>query len=445
MQFHAVARHIFLFDQFAALAQAERHDVADVVRSRDDRSADVRFLDVVDLHRVGHTGGVVHLDQRVVLVVDIVTHVRHRGDHIHVELAIETLLHDFHVQQSEETAAETEAQGHRRFGLEGERGVVELELFERSAEQFEVFRFDGVDTGENHRLHLFEARNGLGAGAFHRSDCVAHLDFGGRFDTAHDVAHVAAAQGLSRREIHLQHAHFVGLILAFGVHEEHVLAALDRTVYDFEVGDDAAIGIEHRVEDQSLERRVGIAFGSGNAFHNSAEDVVNPLARLTRSADDLFAFATDEFDDFVFHLLGHGVRHVALVEHGNDFEVVLDGHVEVRDGLRLYALCRVDHEQTAFAGRDGAAHFVGKVHVTRGVDEVEHIVLSVQGVVHLDGVTFDGDASFFFEVHIVEHLSGRHFDGLSAFEQSVGQGTFSVVDVGNDAEIANVVHEPCGG
>ena len=83
--------------------------------------------------------------------------------------------------------------------------------------------------------------------------------------------------------------------------------------------------------------------------------------------------------------------------------------------------------------------------MTRGVDEVEHIVFAVLLIVHLDGVTFDGDASFFFEVHIVEHLSGRHFDGLSAFEQSVGQGTFTVVDVGNDAEIANVVHEPCGG
>ena len=194
-----------------------------------------------------------------------------------------------------------------------------------------------------------------------------------------------------------------------------------------------------------MQRRFGIAHRRGDAFHHRPENVVDALARFARCPNDLFAFATDELDDLVFDLLRHGVGHVALVEHGNDFEVVLDGHVEVRNGLRLYALCRVDHQQAALASRNRSAHFVGEVHVTRSVDEVEHIVLSVQVVVHLDGMAFDGDASFFFEVHVVEHLPFRHLDGLCAFEQSVGQGTFTVVDVSNDAKIAYVVHEPLGG
>ena len=90
---------------------------------------------------------------------------------------------------------------------------------------------------------------------------------------------------------------------------------------------------------------------------------------------------------------------------------MLNGHIEVRNRLCLHTLCGVYHEQTAFAGCNGAAHLVGKVDVSWSVNEIEHIVLTVHFVVHLDGVTFDGDTALFFEVHVVEHLTCGHFYG----------------------------------
>ena len=43
-------------------------------------------------------------------------------------------------------------------------------------------------------------------------------------------------------------------------HEEFdMLALADRTVEDAEIGDDASEGVEHRVEDQCLQRSVRIA------------------------------------------------------------------------------------------------------------------------------------------------------------------------------------------
>ena len=53
-----------------------------------------------------------HLHHAAVFGIDIVTYVRYGGDDIHVELAVEALLDDLHMQQSEEAATETEAQGH---------------------------------------------------------------------------------------------------------------------------------------------------------------------------------------------------------------------------------------------------------------------------------------------------------------------------------------------
>ena len=148
--------------------------------------------------------------------------------------------------------------------------------------------------------------------------------------------------------------------------------------------------------------------------------------------------AAQQVHNLVRHLLGHGTVEVYLVHHGDDFQVVLEGEIEVGDGLGLDALRGVDHEECALAGGDGAADLVAEVHVPRRVDEVQRIVV----VAHLDGVALDGDAALLFEVHIVEHLV-LHFAGgdrVRHLQQAVCQRALAVVDMGYDAEVAYVLH-----
>ena len=71
---------------------------------------DIRLFDMVNHRRVRHTTGVVHLLHIALLIIYMVGHVRYRSNHIHVKLTIQTLLHNFHVEQSEETATETKTQ-----------------------------------------------------------------------------------------------------------------------------------------------------------------------------------------------------------------------------------------------------------------------------------------------------------------------------------------------
>jgi hypothetical protein len=77
------------------------------------------------------------------------------------------------------------------------------------------------------------------------------------------------------------------------------------------------------------------------------------------------------------------------------------------------------------------------------IDQIEHKLLSIFGFVgHLDGVAFDGDSPLPFEVHIIQSLV-LHLalsNGSSGLEQPIGQGAFTVVDVGDNAEISNVIH-----
>ena len=62
-------------------------------------------------------------------------------------------------------------------------------------------------------------------------------------------------------------------------------------------------------------------------------------------------------------------------------------------------------------------------------------------VFHLDCMALNGDATLLFKVHIIKHLPLRHGNSLRVFQQTVCQSALPVVDMGNDAEVSDVLHE----
>ena len=135
-----------------------------------------------------------------------------------------------------------------------------------------------------------------------------------------------------------------------------------------------------------------------------------------------------------------GAGEVDLVDDGDDGEVGLDGEVEVGEGLRLDALRGVDDEDGALAGGEAARDLVAEVDVAGGVDQVQLVLDAVVGgVAHADGLRLDGDALLALEVHLIEDLLGHVAlgDRAGELEEAVGEGGFAVVDVGDDAEVAD--------
>jgi hypothetical protein len=55
-------------------------------------------------------------------------------------------------------------------------------------------------------------------------------------------------------------------------------------------------------------------------------------------------------------------------------------------------------------------------------------------------VALDGDAALSLQVHVVQHLSFRHLDGLGKLQQTVSQRRLAVVNMCYDAEIPYMVH-----
>ncbi len=175
-------------------------------------------------------------------------------------------------------------------------------------------------------------------------------------------------------------ADLLDLVLLAGVHEPdasgpaRTVPSLTRTEQDH-----AAVGVVLGVEDQGAQRVVRIALRRRQLCDDRLQHVVDADALLGRAEHGLEGVEPEVGVDLLAHPLDVGRGEVDLVDDRHDLEVVLEGEVEVGDGLRLDALGGVDEQQRPLAGHQRAAHLVGEVDVAGGVDQVELVVLAVLG------------------------------------------------------------------
>src|SRR5699024_989377 len=88
---------------------------------------------------------------------------------------------------------------------------------------------------------------------------------------------------------------------------------------------------------------------------------------------------------------------------------------------------------------------VGEVDVAGGVDQVQVVYLAILSlVVQSSGLGLNRNATLFLDVHRIQNL-GRHLavgQATTALDQAVSQGRFAMIDVGNNREMADVIHKP---
>ena len=162
---------------------------------------------------------------------------------------------------------------------------------------------------------------------------------------------------------------------------------------------------------------------------------VLPLTRITSAGSMTnggFHLADDE--------IGPGVRQVDLVERRDDLEVGVHREEGVGDGLRLHALEGVDEQDRSFARGQAARDLVVEIDVAGRVDQVQFVLDAVELVVDRDRVHADGDAALAFEVHAVERLGldVALGDRAGLEQELIGQRALAVIDVRDDAEVADV-------
>ena len=184
-------------------------------------------------------------------------------------------------------------------------------------------------------------------------DSISHLHLGSILDTRDDVTYLTGGELVAWYHIHLQHAYLISIIFHASVEELHLITLADGTILYLEVSNDTTEGVEHGVEDQGLQWSLWVALRMGNTIDHSLQDIFYALTGLTRSTKDVLVLAADEIDNLVLYLFRHSRRHVYLVDNRNDFQVVLDSHVEVGDGLRLHTLGSIHDQERSLASCDG--------------------------------------------------------------------------------------------
>jgi hypothetical protein len=420
---------------------AQLHDAADVLGRRHDPRLHVGLLDAVDLGRVGEIARVLEDQERAVGAVHVILHRRHGRDEIEVELALQPLLHDLHVEQTEEAAAEAEAERGGRLGLVVERRVVERELLQRVPERLVLLRIGGVEPGEHHGLHVAIAGQQLGRAVVGIEDGVAHAGVAHVPEARDQVANLARLEQVGRVLAQLEVADFVDVIDVVGVRPERDLHAFaDHAVDHTDAGDAAAILVVVRVEDERPERRLFLAARRRHPVHDRLEQGGDAGPLLGGHGQDLFPLGADQVHDLLGPALGFGAGEVDLVEHREDFEPGVHGEEEIGEGLRLDALRGVDHEDRALACRERAGDLVSEVHVPGRVDQVQLVVDAVaRGVAHPHRVQLDRDPALALEIHRVEQLLPHQalLDGVGRLDETIRQRRLAVIDVGDDAEVAD--------
>ena len=227
----------------------------------------------------------------------------------------------------------------------------------------------------------------------------------------------------------------------------HLHSRLQLAVEHAHVRDDALVSVEIGIEAQRLQRRRARRLRRRNALDDRLQNFINANPLLGAGQNRRVARNGQNVLQLFPGLRDIRMRQVNFVDDGDDGEILLHRQVHVGDRLRLDALRRVNDEQRAFARAQAARHFVGKIHVPRRINQVQLVSLAVFGLVtHRDRMRLDGDAAFLLEIHGIEqlrlHVAGG--DGAGAMQQAVGKRRLPMVNMGDDAEIADMrcVH-PC--
>ena len=436
---YARGREIFEILLHAALFFAELENGSDGIVRRNDHGGQNRFFDAGDLRGRRKFRGIVDFDDLFRRSRDAVANAGSGGDEVDAEFAFEALLSDFHVEKAKKSAAKTEAEGDGVFRFVEKRGVVQLKFAESVAKNLVVAGVHGIEAGEDHGLDGFEAGKWRG-GTVGFDKRVSDARIGDAFDVGDDEADVAGGEFFERNGLGREDTKVFDFVDLIHSAETNFHTRDDVPFHDANENYGAAIGIEPRIENQGAQRRVGRAFGRRNSRDNGFKNVRDADAAFCADEQRIGSGDGKDVFDLFLYAVRFGSGKVNFIDDGNDGEIVARSEERVGDGLRFDALAGVDNEERAFARGKRARNFVGKINVAGSVDKVEAVFLSVaRAVVEANAFGLDGDAALAFEVHRVEDLSG-HFtfaERAGEFEKAVGQRRFAVVDVGDDAKIAD--------
>ena len=351
----AVIGHVELH---AALQVRQRHHRSHAVLRHVQMHRDDGLADLVDAALVRHLARVLDLEHRAVTEFNLIDHTGRGRDEVLVELTLQALLHDFHVQQAQETTTESKAQGLAHFGLVTQRRIVELEFFKRVTQLVVLAGFGGVQPCKNLRFDLFKTGQGFGGRArvvgqlFVQRDGVTHLGGIQLTNATDDETHLARTQRFARHRLGCEDTHLLDVVDRVGGHQANPFTLAERTIHHTHQHHHAHIVVEPAVDNHGARRATGVATGRRHAGDDGFKDFVQAHAGFGRARDGVVGVDADDFFDLFLGALGVGLRQIHLVEHGHHFNAKVERRVAVGHCLCFDPLAGVHHQERAFTSAE---------------------------------------------------------------------------------------------
>ena len=116
-------------------------------------------------------------------------------------------------------------------------------------------------------------------------------------------------------------------------------------------------------------------------FDDALENVFGPDPFLGAGHDGCGGIDSNHVLDLFLYPFRIGARKINFVDHRKNLQVVIESHMHVRHCLRLDSLRSIDHQQGTLASAEAPRYFVGKIDVTRGIDQIQFVLFAVFGLV----------------------------------------------------------------
>ena len=143
--------HVIVFTTFFL---AQLHNSTDVILRHNNGRINEWLFNMVDNSRIREEGRVIYHLNIAVSAEYLINNVRCSGNQAQIIFALQTLLDNVHVQQSQKAAAEAKAQRGRCFRLKYQRSIVQLQLFQSITQVIVIGILYRIQTAVYHRCSL---------------------------------------------------------------------------------------------------------------------------------------------------------------------------------------------------------------------------------------------------------------------------------------------------
>ena len=160
-------------------------------------------------------------------------------------------------------------------------------------------------------------------------------------------------------------------------HQPYFHSWMDFAVNETHQYKDAAIHVKPRIEEESFQGGIRIAFRSRNSFNDRFENFLHAISILSADEQGILGIHSDDRIQLLARSPHIGAGKIDLIDDRQDLEMMIESQVGIGERLRLYSLRCIDNQKSALASCKASRNFVTEVDVAWRIDQIQDVIIAV--------------------------------------------------------------------